>query len=70
MDTNENASALAEASRSTVRAGSRRLGDVGCLWSFLTLNDLELYTIAFGQGLEAVPLDGAEVNEHVRTTFT
>ena len=50
--------------RLTVRAGSR-LRDVGRLWSFLTLNDFELYPIALGQGLEAVPLDGAEVNEDV-----
>jgi hypothetical protein len=35
------------------------------LWALLALNDLELNAIAFGQGLEAVPLDGAEVNEDV-----
>jgi hypothetical protein len=48
----------------TVRAGSL-FRDVGCLRSFLALNDLELYSIALSQGLEAVSLDGAEVDEDV-----
>src|SRR6185312_8760963 len=56
-------------SRSTVRAGSRRLGDVGCLRPLLALHDLELHAIAFSQGFESVPLDGAEVNEDVGATL-
>src|SRR5471032_3133222 len=51
-----------------VRAGSR-LGDVGCLRSLLTLNDLEFDLVPLGQGLEAVSLDGAEVDEDVRSSF-
>src|SRR5262245_6397924 len=54
--------------RLTVRAGSR-LRDVCRLWSFLTLNDFEFHPIALGQGLEAVPLDGAEVHEDVRSSL-
>src|ERR1043165_1268949 len=50
----------------TVRAGSRRLDDVAGLRSLLALHDLEFHAIALGQGLEAVSLDGAEVDEHVR----
>src|SRR5205807_5495211 len=56
--------------QSTVCAGSRRLDYVGGLWAFLALNDLEFHAIALGQRLEAVPLDGAEVNEDVGAAFT
>jgi hypothetical protein len=39
--------------------------NVCCLQSFRTLRNLELYLIAFVKGLEAVPLNGGEVNEDI-----
>src|SRR5262245_38377876 len=52
-----------------MRAGSH-VGDFGCLRSLLTLNDLELYSIALSKRLEAGSLDCAEVDEDIRTTHT
>jgi len=43
--------------------------DVLSLRTFLTLSHGELNLLAFGQGLEAGALDGAEMCEHIRTTF-
>jgi hypothetical protein len=53
--------------RSLVFSGKRsgRLHDIGCLWTLLTLNDLELDSIALSQRLESGPLDCAEVDKHV-----
>jgi hypothetical protein len=40
------------------------------LWTLLTLDDLELDAITFGQGLESVATDRTEVNEHVGAALT
>src|ERR1043166_6701970 len=45
------------------------LGHVSGLRTLLPLNDLELDLVAFRQRLETIALDGAEVHEHVRSTF-
>src|SRR5581483_5095942 len=47
-----------------------RLDDVCGLRTLLTLYDFELHAVAFGQGLEPVALDRAEVDEDVRTSLT
>jgi hypothetical protein len=39
------------------------------LRTFLTLNYVERYPVAFSQGFEAVPLNGREMNEHVWTSI-
>src|SRR3970040_1244782 len=43
--------------------------DVRGLGTLGTLDDLELHTLAFGEGLEAVHRDRGEVDEHVVTTL-
>src|ERR1043166_8734386 len=53
-------------------SGSResgRLRHVRRLRSFLALHDFELDAIAFGQGLEAGPLNRAEMHEHIRSAL-
>jgi len=42
--------------------------DVPSLRALLTLLDLELDALAFGQALEAMTLDGGEMHEHIVTT--
>src|SRR2546427_10799176 len=53
--------------------GSRcvRLGltDVGRLKALRAARHFELHAITFGQALEALRLDGAEMNEHVLATL-
>jgi hypothetical protein len=39
------------------------------LGTFGTLDDGERYRITLGQSLEAIHLDGGEVNEHIRTSI-
>ena len=45
--------------------GTLRLGHVLSLWAFGTLRDLELDILTFFEGLEAVALNGAVMNEDV-----
>lgn len=45
------------------------LPDVGCLWSLLTLHNLELHFIAFLKALVALGLYGAEMDEHIGTVL-
>lgn len=45
------------------------LRDVRSLRALLALDNLELDPVALGEGLEATPLNGAEVNEDVRPPF-
>src|SRR5262245_25938889 len=51
-----------------VRSACRR-DDVGGLGTLGTLDDLELHTLAFGEGLEAVHRDRGEVDEDVVPTL-
>src|SRR5689334_24130442 len=51
-------------------AALRGFGDVGRLWTFLPLDNLELDAIAFRERLEAAALDGAEVDKDIRSPFT
>jgi hypothetical protein len=39
--------------------------NVGCLWAFRTVGNLELYLIAFIEGLKPVSLNGRKVNEDI-----
>src|SRR5262245_21026533 len=48
---------------------ARRCDDVRGLGTLGTLDDLELHTLAFGQGLEAVHRDRGEVDEDVVPTL-
>jgi hypothetical protein len=52
------------------RTCSGHLRYIRRLRAFLSLNDLELYLIAFGQRLEAAALNGAIVYENVRSALT
>src|SRR5437867_886180 len=45
--------------------GRSGFADVSRLKTFRAASDLELHAVPFGQALEALSLDGAEVNEHV-----
>ena len=51
-------------------AGRSDLLNVGGLRTLLSLNDFELDLIAFGERLEAVAGDGAEVDENIGSTLT
>lgn len=46
-----------------------RPDDLICLRTFFSLNDVELDGIAFFEGFIAFRLDGAEVNEYVRSAI-
>ena len=39
--------------------------NVGCLWAFRTIGNLELYFIAFIEGFKPISLDGGEVHEDI-----
>jgi len=39
--------------------------NVGCLWAFRTIGNLEFYLIAFIEGLKPVSLNGRKVNEDI-----
>lgn len=60
--------------RSTVRTVHRdallQAEDLVGLGAFRTLDDVELYLIAFFEALIAVPLDGAVVNEDVWSSIS
>jgi hypothetical protein len=43
---------------------------VGCLRSFLSLHDFEFHFVPFGEGFEARPSDGAEMDENVRASLS
>src|SRR5919108_4869729 len=53
----------------SIRDSSARCDDVRGLGTLGTLDDLELHTLAFGEGLEAVHRDRGEVDEHVVSSF-
>src|SRR5580704_4597381 len=55
---------------SPVTRAPLRLNYVCGLRTLLTLYDLELHAVAFGQGFEPVALDRAEVDEDVRPSLT
>jgi hypothetical protein len=40
------------------------------LWAFASLDDVEFHFIAFFEGFVAVELDGAVVNEYIRSIIT
>jgi hypothetical protein len=44
--------------------------DVGCLRTFGTVGDLELYLIAFVENFVTFPVDGGEVNEDIISLFS
>jgi hypothetical protein len=52
------------------RTGSRHFRNIRRLGALLSLDDLELYLIAFGKRLEAATLNCAVVDEDVRPTLT
>jgi hypothetical protein len=39
--------------------------NVGCLWAFRTIGNLELYFIAFIEGFKPISLDSGEVHEDI-----
>ncbi len=39
--------------------------NVGCLWAFRTIGNLELYLIAFIEGFKPISLNGREVYEDI-----
>jgi hypothetical protein len=43
--------------------------DLVSLWALLPLDDVEFYFVAFFEAFVAVDLDGAVVDENVRTIF-
>src|ERR1700746_2964525 len=49
---------------------SANLGDVGCLRSFLALNDFEFHFVSFGERLEPTAADRAEMHEDVRSSLS
>jgi hypothetical protein len=53
-----------------VHQGRLSGADFLSLQTLLAGDDLEGNLLAFGEGLEAIALDSAEVNEHVRTVLT
>jgi hypothetical protein len=44
--------------------------NIGCLWAFRTIGNLELYLIAFIKGFESILLDGGEVNEDITSIIS
>jgi len=44
-------------------------GYVGCLQAFWTLDYFKINRITFSKGLEAIAVDGREVNEYILATF-
>ena len=44
---------------------SAHYDNVGCLWAFRTIGNLELYLIAFIEGFKSIPLNGREVYEDI-----
>jgi len=39
--------------------------NIGCLWTFRTIGNLELHLIAFIEGFKPLPLNGRKVHEDV-----